>query len=216
MNYKTCIGCGETKSLDCFGNNKNETDGKRSECKKCYNAKHLEWYHKHKHDKNFKQRERKSIEKQKPRRNKQETERRATDEKYSMFYNMYRRNVWEINKQGAERLFNMEGMLGNDKETVYQLLKVQGYEKGKTWMDHIIPLSVFDLKIKEHQIVGFNYLNLQPLTRRQNIRKRGHLIKDWEEILNLICNKVGVSSADIVSHIKSLDKKTVKESFIFA
>ena len=43
--------------------------------------------------------------------------------------------------------------------------------KGKIHIDHIIPISYFDLEKIEEQQKCFHYTNLQPLWAEENIRK---------------------------------------------
>ena len=42
---------------------------------------------------------------------------------------------------------------------------------GEWEIDHIIPISSFDLTKKENQILCFNYKNLQPLWAEDNLKK---------------------------------------------
>ena len=42
---------------------------------------------------------------------------------------------------------------------------------GKWHIDHIVPLSAFDLSTKENQMIAFNYKNLQPLWAIDNLKK---------------------------------------------
>lgn len=48
-----------------------------------------------------------------------------------------------------------------------------GIGPDKWHIDHIIPLSAFDLTDKQHAALAFYYLNLQPLWSQENIRKGG-------------------------------------------
>lgn len=41
---KTCIKCNESKSLDCFGKNNRNADGKQNVCKKCINSSRKDEY----------------------------------------------------------------------------------------------------------------------------------------------------------------------------
>lgn len=61
------------------------------------------------------------------------------------------------------------------------------FQPGMTWdnwgkgidkwqIDHIIPLSAFDLTDRQHFLLACNYLNLQPLWHRDNMRKGSRII----------------------------------------
>jgi isocitrate lyase len=64
------------------------------------------------------------------------------------------------------------------------------FEQGMTWnnwtpqgwhIDHIIPISSFDLSKKEEQEKCFHYSNLQPLWAEDNFRKSNKLPDYWQE-----------------------------------
>jgi hypothetical protein len=49
---------------------------------------------------------------------------------------------------------------------------------GKVWhIDHVIPLSRFDLEDKEEQLIAFNWRNTMPLSARENLSKNNKIIK---------------------------------------
>ena len=53
---------------------------------------------------------------------------------------------------------------------------------GTIHIDHIIPCDAFDLTKQDHQLVCFNYKNLQPMWGNENLSKNAsHNIKDIEE-----------------------------------
>lgn len=59
------------------------------------------------------------------------------------------------------------------------------FKEGMTWdnygdwqIDHIAPCASFDLSDKHQQLVCFNYKNLQPLWKEENLEKRAKL--DWK------------------------------------
>ncbi len=50
--------------------------------------------------------------------------------------------------------------------------------RGKEWhIDHVIPLSKFDLDDKEEQLIAFNWRNTMPLSSKENLSKNSKIIK---------------------------------------
>ena len=48
---------------------------------------------------------------------------------------------------------------------------------GKEWhVDHVIPLSKFDLNIQEEQLIAFNWRNTMPLSCEENLKKNNKII----------------------------------------
>ena len=55
-----------------------------------------------------------------------------------------------------------------------------GHGFGKWNIDHIFPLSAFDLTQRQHIVLACNYLNLQPLWHGDNMRKNdAYPIFEW-------------------------------------
>jgi hypothetical protein len=50
-----------------------------------------------------------------------------------------------------------------------------GNHKGHWHLDHIVPLSAFDLANRQHFVLACHYCNLQPLWAEENMRKRNSL-----------------------------------------
>jgi hypothetical protein len=49
---------------------------------------------------------------------------------------------------------------------------------GKYWhIDHVIPLSKFDLNIEDQQLLAFNWRNTMPLSSKENLSKNNKIIK---------------------------------------
>jgi len=70
-----------------------------------------------------------------------------------------------------------------------QFTKEMNWENyGSVWhVDHVIPLSLFDLTDKEHRAIAGHYTNLQPLTVKDNIKKSIKIIVDTQIELTLPC-----------------------------
>jgi len=54
--------------------------------------------------------------------------------------------------------------------------------RGKVWhIDHVIPLSKFDLEDKEQQLIAFNWRNTMPLSAKENLSKNAKILKPQVE-----------------------------------
>jgi len=54
--------------------------------------------------------------------------------------------------------------------------------RGKEWhIDHVIPLSHFDLENEEQQLIAFNWRNTMPLSVKENLSKNKKIIKEQIE-----------------------------------
>jgi hypothetical protein len=53
---------------------------------------------------------------------------------------------------------------------------------GKEWhVDHVIPISKFDLNNQEEQLLAFNWRNTMPLSSKENLKKNNKIIKEQIE-----------------------------------
>jgi len=53
---------------------------------------------------------------------------------------------------------------------------------GKEWhIDHVVPLSKFDLNNEEQQLIAFNWRNTMPLSCKENLSKNNKIIKEQIE-----------------------------------
>jgi len=53
---------------------------------------------------------------------------------------------------------------------------------GKEWhIDHVIPLSQFNLEDKQEQLLAFNWRNTMPLSSKENLSKNNKIIKEQVE-----------------------------------
>jgi len=78
-------------------------------------------------------------------------------------------------------------LIGCDIKTFKKYIESK-FKNGMNWsnygkngweIDHIIPCSKFDLSKIENQLICFNYNNLQPLWKMDNILKSNKTNKQW-------------------------------------
>jgi uncharacterized protein (DUF983 family) len=54
--------------------------------------------------------------------------------------------------------------------------------RGKEWhIDHVIPISLFNLEDKDEQMIAFNWRNTMPLSAKENLAKNSRIIKSQIE-----------------------------------
>lgn len=91
-----------------------------------------------------------------------------------------RRIFLALKSQNVEKVEKINELLGCSakecKEYLEKLFKPgmnwNNYGKGGWEIDHIIPCSAYDLREKEQRLKCFNYKNLQPLWRNENMAKK--------------------------------------------
>lgn len=127
---------------------------------------------------------------------------RRENEEYKKRYNEYRKNkrlnddIYAIKERLRARVrkmlksknntkyFKTFELLGCDFETFKQYIIKQFYgdmdwDKKNFELDHKIPCSWFDLSNPKHQKICFNYKNIQPLTYKDNSKKRDRIWIDY-------------------------------------
>lgn len=83
---------------------------------------------------------------------------------------------------------------------------------GKEWhIDHVIPISKFDLTNQEEQLLAFNWRNTMPLSSKDNLSKNNKIVKEqivrhYQTLLNYhIRNKLDMPQVFIDLFAKYLD-----------
>jgi hypothetical protein len=204
METKICNGCGLELPVESFGKRNNTKDGFHRICKKCHAEKQLKYYYENQRGtEKYKKMVVSSVNKRKPTRNNDERERRKKDNCYSVNYNQYRRIMWEINTQKTKRFFSYEELIGKNKKDYYEYLLSLGYVKSTMWVDHIVPLSLFDLSDEKQQRIGCHYLNTRPILVAENIKKRNILQSGWEQTIVIVCSELGFDSDFYIQDLKS-------------
>ena len=99
------------------------------------------------------------------------------------------KRIWEALANGRKSAHTIE-FLGADIEEVAFHLENQ-FEEGMSWdnynhegwhVDHIRPLTSFDLIDYDQQFVCFNWRNLQPMWRLENMTKGDNYTEEDEKI----------------------------------
>lgn len=183
---KICTKCDVEKRLDDFPKSKLGKFGTDSRCKKCrsnyyytnkiqsiYNSKR--YYNKYRSDIITKAKE--YYDNNKVKINKHSIERRKADQCYKICCNL-RIRVWKIIKHNQKSCSAVKD-LGCTVSELRQHLESK-FQIGMSWdnygvygwhIDHVIPLSSFDLTDQEQFKKACHYTNLQPLWAIDNIKK---------------------------------------------
>jgi len=104
---------------------------------------------------------------------------------------------WTGKKSSTAELLGMSG------KEFYEYFLSLGYNKDTDTIDHIIPISRFDLTKHEHQLIACHYLNLRPLSHFENYSKSDTLLSGWQEKLVQICEVRNINPEPIIQYIES-------------
>ena len=86
-----------------------------------------------------------------------------------------RKNKHTIEYLGCNGTFYTKWILTNNINYTFD-------NYGKEWhIDHVIPLSKFDLKDEEQQFIAFNWRNTMPLSCKENLSKNNKILKSQIE-----------------------------------
>jgi len=76
---------------------------------------------------------------------------------------------------GCSREEYMKWLMSNNNDYTYE-------NHGKEWhIDHVIPLSKFNINDEEEQLIAFNWRNTMPLSCKENLKKNNKIIKSQNE-----------------------------------
>jgi len=94
-----------------------------------------------------------------------------------------------LKSQDAKRAYDFNVLIGCSYPTLQKYLRGK-FRPGMKWkdhkldgfhIDHIRPVSSFDLNNAKEQLKCFHYLNTQPLPAKENYRKAGKYLINLEE-----------------------------------
>jgi len=99
--------------------------------------------------------------------------------------NLRTRVCYAIKNKGYTRKSSIKNILGCEWEVLKEHLEKQ-FKDGMTWnnygewhIDHIKPLSSFDLTRRKDFIKACHYTNLQPLWAKDNLSKGAKISKEF-------------------------------------
>lgn len=174
---KPCTKCKIAKSLEYFPKHATRKDGYYNQCKFCVNAINRKYYQKNKETRKAQFKKYYEINRVALviKNSKQTSFRRKTDLNTRIAANLRRRINHIIKGE------NKKGSAVKDLGCSINELKIyleQKFKPGMSWenygkwhIDHIKPLSKFNLALREELLKACRYDNLQPLWREENSAK---------------------------------------------
>ncbi len=158
-NLKLCSKCKKMKSYDEFYHNHKTLDGYTYTCKKCiYNYNQSE----------------DRIKKRREYMNTYTRNRRLTDPAFKSA--QYLRN--KLNRILSGHREHLNTIIGCSPQYLRNHIESQ-FTDNMTWqnttIDHILPVTMYDLNDPDEIKICFNYRNLQPMLTVDNIRKGARL-----------------------------------------
>ena len=165
---KQCSKCKNVKSLDCFY--KLSNDKLRSHCKMCNDS----YPRSNNYHKNYQKTNRLKLNKYT---NTYILSRKKTDINFKLLISIRNRLSKAISNQYGNKSQKTVNLLGCSIQDVRKHLE-NLFQPGMSWsnygqweIDHIKPCSSFDLTDNQQQKSCFNYTNLQPLWKTDNLKK---------------------------------------------
>lgn len=174
---KLCVRCSQVKVVSEFYKSRDKKSGLTAHCKACMLTRQAEFYRSNKV--RLKQERLRFSEKNKAR----YKERRSEDQSFRIKCNLRTRLSMAVRNDVKSGSAVQD--LGCSIEDFKSFLQSQ-FQPGMSWnnygkgmgfwnIDHIMPLSAFDLTNRQHVLLACHYGNLQPLWFEDNVYKSGKL-----------------------------------------
>jgi hypothetical protein len=166
---KTCTTCGFSKNVKLFYKNKCKKDGLANVCKECQS----------KYEKSYVER---NSDKVRATKLKYTNARRHDDPLFKLAHALRRRLTSAI-KRGQKSGSAVDDLGCSVEE--FKLYIESKFQPGMTWenytyhgwhLDHIVPLSAFDLSSPEEFKRACHYTNIQPLWKLANLSKSDKIL----------------------------------------
>lgn len=127
---------------------------------------------------------------------------RINDLQFRLKDNMRARIRKALKHQSAKKNKSTFDLIGCTGFELTQYLLSLGYNKDTDHVDHIIPISRFDLSNPDHQLISCHYLNLQPLYYIDNCSKHNSLPYNWQDKIIQICEVRNINPEPIIDYIQ--------------
>ena len=189
---KRCTKCEIEKSFSDFYPDLRHNDGKQSQCRKCHNKSKLNWSKKnpdYMKKYNLKWREN-NPEYMKNYQRQYQKERKANDINFKLANNLRNRLRKALLNQASSKNDTTEELLGisySEFREYIEFLMCKEMNWLNIHLDHVRPLSSFDLKDIEQLREAAYYTNIQPLLAKDNLLKgdRYHEYDIWLQSENV-------------------------------
>lgn len=175
---KKCCKCKNWKPLTKYNHQENHWDNLRNDCKDCLVI--------------YRKKNRRKIQ---INMNKYEKNRKKIDPGFKLSKTLRSRIGSALSSIKAKKKMNTMSLTGCDISFLKNYLEKQ-FTEGMTWqnhgewhVDHIIPCASFDLTQKIEQQVCFNWRNLQPMWKTENLEKSDKYVKEDKDKLYDIVKK---------------------------
>lgn len=178
----TCPRCSVSKDQEtCYHKCSRNPSGYAYTCKECISKYNSQYFSKPGKDRNqYRKRTGKTWAATK--RRAWEKNKRKVDLSFRLSMNLRSRVASFLKGRSIPKKTKLTKYLGCELKDLINYLESQ-FDSNMNWdnygsywhVDHIIPLASFDLTSLESQLEAFNYKNLQPLERIENIKKGARL-----------------------------------------
>lgn len=152
---KKCSDCLTIKSLDAFYKHKRYKDGYRNQCIDCHSKRWKLYY-----DTGYNQVLKDKLQ---------------NDVIYKLKQNQRTYLIQQLKASSLKKKDSTSKYIGCSIEHLKQWLSYQNSDWGNMQLDHIIPVSLFDLHDETERKIAFNWTNIQPLPKKENLEKYNKL-----------------------------------------
>lgn len=182
--FKICGSCKLEKTITSFSIKTASKDGRKSTCKICDSIYFKSYYV----DRATEISEKVNIynKNNRAKRNKYLAKKKATDIQFRIAANL-RHRLWAALKKSRKKGSAIKDLGCSIQDLKYYL--ESRFKPGMSWdnygqwhIDHIKPLSSFDLTNREQLKEACNYKNLQPLWAKDNLRKSNKLDYNYTDV----------------------------------